>query len=95
MTARSKSRFSTIIKSLQFLIVLGSLVWAGIIIFGGDPCEKAQAQLQKAKADEQERLQEAKADGYRFTDGASMPVVRAMQRRMYIEQDVAKACSLP
>lgn len=78
------------------MIVGGALLWVGFNIWGEifskTPCERAQAYLKKAQAEEEQAFSQASSDGYRFTEGATRPVTRAIQTRMYAQPDAAKAC---
>lgn len=81
---------------MQVLFVLATFTWIGINVFDASfsrtPCEKAISRLEQAKALELERFNQAKEDGYRFTNGALKPLTTAMQGRMYAQQDMVKAC---
>lgn len=95
MSTRSNGK--GIVQNVQLAIVIGALFWVGSnvfsALFGGDPCEKAQAWLQTAEDKEQELRDQASSDGYRFTNGALEPLNRATRTRMYAQQDVNKACN--
>lgn len=72
---------------VALVLTVGLIWWALSALFGGNSCEKAREHLEHTQSDEQEKLEEAKSGG------DSMSHARAIQRRMYAEQDVAQACN--
>ena len=77
---------NVIAGSIQVVVVTSLVLWIGSVIFGGDPCEKAQARLQKARYYEQQQRKEVEAGADTYS------LIKVMRLRQNAELKAGRAC---